>query len=37
MKQSKMYKFLTHLNTIESTIQFTREQEKKDAFRFYTY
>ena len=34
MKRSKLSEFLTHLNTIESSIQFTIEKKKKDAFRF---
>jgi len=28
MKKSKLFKFLTHLNTIESSIQFTTEKKK---------
>ena len=34
MIRSKLSEFLTHLNTIESSIQFTMEKKMKDAFRF---
>jgi len=34
MKRSKLSEFLTHLNTIENSIQFTMEKEKEGCLPF---